>query len=53
MGNRTLMMDDGKIVLDVEGEERANMTVNDLLEKFHSKAGKDLDNDRILLSMEK
>ena len=53
MGNRTLMMDDGKIVLDVEGEERANMTVNDLLEKFHSKAGKELDNDRILLSMEK
>ena len=53
MGNRTLMMDDGKIVLDVEGEERANMTVNYLLEKFHSKAGKDLDNDRILLSMEK
>lgn len=53
MGNRTLMMDDGKIVLDVEGEERANMTVNDLLEKFHSKAGKDLDNDRILLSMGK
>ena len=51
--NRTLMMDNGKIVLDVEGEERANMTVNDLLEKFHSKAGKDLDNDRILLSMEK
>ena len=53
MGNRTLMMDDGKIVLDVEGKERENMTVTDLLEKFHSKAGKDLDNDRILLSMEK
>lgn len=53
MGNRTLMMDDGKIVLDVEGKERENMTVTDLLEKFHTKAGKDLDNDRILLSMEK
>ena len=53
MGNRTLMMDDGKIVLDVEGKERDNMTVTDLLEKFHTKAGKDLDNDRILLSMEK
>ena len=52
MGNRTLMMDDGKIVLDVEGKERENMTVTDLLEKFHTKAGKDLDNDRILLSME-
>ena len=53
MGNRTLMMDDGKIVLDVEGKERENMTVTDLLEKFHTKAGKDLDNDRILLSMGK
>lgn len=52
MGNRTLMMDDGRIVLDVRGEERRNMTVADLLEKFRTGAGKDLDNDRILLSME-
>lgn len=52
MGNRTLMMDDGKIVLDVQGEERENMTVSDLLEKFRTGAGKNLDNDRILLSME-
>ena len=50
MGNRTLMMDDGRIVLDVEGEERAKMTVPDLLEKFRIGAGKNLDNDRILLS---
>jgi putative ABC transport system ATP-binding protein len=50
MGNRTLMMDDGNIVFDVQGEERANMTVNDLLEKFRKGAGKELDNDRILLS---
>ena len=40
MGNRTLMMDDGKIVLDVEGKERENMTVTDLLEKFHTKQEK-------------
>lgn len=52
LGNRTLMMDDGQIVLDVEGEERAHMTVSDLLDKFRSKAGKELDNDRILLSVE-
>ena len=50
LGNRTLMMDDGRIVLDVEGEERANMTVSDLLERFRTRSGKDLDNDRILLS---
>lgn len=52
LGNRTLMMDNGKIVLDVEGGERAHMTVADLLDKFHAGAGKELDNDRILLSMD-
>ena len=46
------MMDDGNIVLDIEGEERARMTVADLLKRFHSGAGKALDNDRILLSMD-
>ena len=50
LGNRTLMMDSGRIVLDVQGEERKNMTVNDLLERFKAKVGEDLDNDRILLS---
>ena len=50
MGNRTLMMDSGRIVLDVKGEERKGMTVNDLLEQFKAQAGKHLDNDRILLS---
>ena len=52
MGNRTLMMDNGRIVLDVQGEERKSMTVSDLLEKFRTGAGRDLDNDRILLSAE-
>ena len=50
LGNRTLMMDDGKIILDVQGEQRKKMTVNDLLEQFRAGAGKNLDNDRILLS---
>lgn len=50
LGNRTLMMDSGHIVLDIKGEERAGMTVNDLLEKFRAGVGKNLDNDRILLS---
>lgn len=52
VGNRTLMMDDGRIVLDVEGQEREDMTVSDLLEKFRKGVGKELDNDRILLSAE-
>ena len=50
MGNRTIMMNDGQIILDVKGEERSNLTVNDLLEQFKSIAGKMLDNDRMLLS---
>lgn len=50
MGNRTLMMDSGKIVLDISGEERAGLTVDGLLQKFSAGAGKELDNDRILFS---
>ena len=50
MGSRTLMMDAGRIVLDVGGAERAGLTVEDLLRRFRQGAGKDLDNDRILLS---
>lgn len=48
LGSRTLMMDSGRIVLDVGGEERANMTVDDLLDRFSVNSGKKLDNDRIL-----
>lgn len=50
LGNRTFLMADGNIVLDVKGEERAHLTVDDLLAKFKEGTGKDLDNDRILLS---
>lgn len=51
LGNRTLMMDAGKIVLDVEGKERSAMTVEDLLAQFATCAGKSLDNDRILATV--
>ena len=50
LGNRTLMMDAGNIVLDIAGEERKQMTVDHLLEQFAVHAGKELDNDRILFS---
>ena len=50
LGNRTIMMNAGKIILDVTGEERAHMTVADLLDRFKQAAGKALDNDRMLLS---
>jgi len=50
LGNRTLMMAAGSIVLDVAGEERAGMTVEDLLRRFKDGSGRELNNDRILLS---
>jgi putative ABC transport system ATP-binding protein len=50
LGNRVLMMDSGNIVLDISGKERDGLTVDSLLEKFNAGAGKELDNDRILLS---
>ena len=43
-GNRLIMMDAGKVVVDIRGEEKMNLTVRDLLEKFK------IDNDRMLLS---
>lgn len=50
LGNRTLMMDSGHIVLDIKGKERESLTVDGLLEKFRSGVGKEFDNDRALLS---
>lgn len=50
LGNRTLMMDSGNIILDIGGEERKGLTVQDLLLKFKAGVGKALDNDRMLLS---
>jgi len=49
MGNRTIMMDQGRIILDIKGEEREKTTVNSLLEKFSEKSGRELTNDRMLL----
>lgn len=53
LGNRILMMDSGDVVLDIHEEEKKGLTVEGLLEKFKTGAGKMLDNDRILLSGEK
>lgn len=39
LGNRTLMMDSGHIVLDISGEERANTTVDGLLDQIRQKCG--------------
>ena len=50
LGNRTIMMANGQVVLDVSGSQREGMTVEDLLARFKAGTGKDLDNDRILLA---
>ena len=50
LGNRTLMMDGGRIVLDLKGQARSGLTVEDLLRKFRENVGAGLDEDRILLS---
>ena len=47
LGNRTIMMRDGKIVLELAGETRQNMTTEDLLKAFHQQG---IENDRILFS---
>lgn len=49
-GSRTIMMQNGSIILDIHGRERAEMTPETLLETFRKKSGEALDNDRILLS---
>ena len=49
-GNRLIMMDRGKIVLDISGEEKSRLTKADLLERFAEKAGVQEETDSVLLS---
>lgn len=49
-GNRLIMMDSGKIILDIKGEEKKKLTVEDLLQKFAIASGGELDNDRMMLA---
>ncbi|MBQ8787587.1 MAG: ATP-binding cassette domain-containing protein [Oscillospiraceae bacterium] len=49
-GNRLIMMNNGQIILDVKGEEKKNLTVNSLLQKFTEISGSEFANDRMLLS---
>ena len=50
VGNRLIMMNGGRIIFDVAGEEKKKLTTADLLEKFKISAGEELNNDRMLLS---
>lgn len=49
-GNRLIMMNNGQIIFDVKGEEKKNLTVNSLLQKFTEISGSEFANDRMLLS---
>ena len=49
-GNRLIMMNEGHIILDIEGEEKKKLTKQDLLEKFAEVAGTQVESDEVLLS---
>ncbi|MDO4331775.1 MAG: ABC transporter ATP-binding protein [Eubacteriales bacterium] len=49
-GNRLVMMDAGRIIYDVSGEEKRKLTVSDLLKKFEEVSGSEFANDRMILS---
>ncbi len=49
-GNRLIMMNEGRIILDIEGEEKQHLTKRDLLDKFAEVAGMQVESDEVLLS---
>ncbi len=51
-GNRLLMLDQGEVILDVEGEEKKELTVEKLVEKFHTIRKTTFENDEALLTKE-
>lgn len=48
-GSRLVMLHQGEVILDLEGEEKQGLTVDDLLDRFHALRGEDLASDRLLL----
>lgn len=49
MGTRTIMMDSGTVAVDIRGDERKALTVQDVLKKFSSAKNKEFDDDNVLL----
>ncbi|MFT4004340.1 MAG: ATP-binding cassette domain-containing protein [Lacrimispora sp.] len=50
IGNRLVMMHEGRIIYDVSGEEKVNLEVEDLLKKFEEASGEEFSNDRMILA---
>ncbi len=49
-GNRLIMLADGKVILDIKGEEKNRLTVEKLMAKFYEASGEQLADDGVLLS---
>ena len=50
LGNRLIMMNNGEIIYDIQGEEKKNLHVSDLLELFSKASNGEFANDRMMLS---
>ena len=48
-GNRLIMMNNGRVILNISGEEKKRLTVEDLLVKFEEVSGEEFDSDKALL----
>lgn len=48
-GNRLVMLHQGRIVVDVKGQEKANLTVNQLMGLFQKNSGQNLSDDALVL----
>ena len=49
-GNRLMMLHEGRVILDISGEEKRRLTVSDLLELFTKASGSEFVSDRAMLS---
>ena len=50
IGNRLIMMHEGRIIFDIAGGEKKNLKVEDLLRKFETASGEEFANDRMMLA---
>lgn len=48
-GNRLVMLHQGEVIFDIEGEDKENLTVDELLDRFHALRGEELASDKLLL----
>ena len=49
-GNRLIMLDAGRVILDIRGEDKKKLTVPDLLARFTAVSGEEVESDRLLLA---